>query len=91
MSNYPATLYSILSSLVHDLFSDDLWDACIAGSTWDSDMSDFGMTIELSGYSDTISTLLERMTPSMRKYRVDPIRMHAMKAEVGPPLHGTWI
>ena len=68
--------------LVKDSLSDELYDASVAGSSWDYETHDLGGSIVLSGYSDTITTLLERILRAMRNMVVDPIRFQVMSEEV---------
>ena len=73
----------MLNVLFNDALGETLYDASIAGLTWSFDYEDLGGIVGLSGYSTTISSLLERILSTMRNFVVDAVRAETLRDEVG--------
>ena len=82
----PRSLTPCLRSLfawhINDSLADDLYDACVAGSSWYYGCHDLGGIISLSGYSDTMVVLLREILQAVRTLKVDPARLRCIQEEV---------
>jgi len=91
-----AVIACLYTELVEDSLAEYAYDAQIAGLGYALDSSSNGLTIHISGYSDKMSVLLEKVLLSMRDLEVKQDRFDVIKerlmrgwknSEFAPPYH----
>lgn len=72
----------IYTDLVRDVLEEYSYDAELAGLSFGVSNYSDGLTIELSGYTDKIHVLLEKVLLTMRDLEIDPGRFSIIKERV---------
>ena len=72
----------VYCELVKDVLVEYSYDAEIAGLEYDLSASDLGLNIEVSGYSDKMAVLLEKVLVSMKDLQVAPDRFAIVKERI---------
>ena len=73
---------NMFCELVKDALVEYSYDAELAGLYYELGSSSVGLDIDVSGYNDKLSVLLEKVLVSMRDLKVDPDRFKIVKERV---------